>query len=140
LIFRQNKYSTNDTSVAEKTLKDLRQLADKHDDVDFIAVSHSDEQSTDKWVTSVGGNRRIKIIVDSERAIYAQWGLGVSSVWHVLNPWSLWNAFSLGSKEQIWNRPTESGSRWQTAGGFAVDGAGIVKWARGSLSPHTTFS
>jgi len=127
-------------AVAEKTFKDLRQLADEHNDVDFIAVSHSDEQSTDKWVISVGGHRETKVIVDSDREIYAQWGLGVSSAWHVLNPWSLWNVFSLGNKEQIWNRPTESGSRWQTAGSFAIDKDGIVEWARGSSSFHIVFS
>ena len=27
-----------------------------------------------------------------------------------------------------WNRPTESGSRWQTSGSFAVDRNGVVKW------------
>lgn len=29
----------------------------------------------------------------------------------------------------MWNRPTESGSRWQMPGGFAVDGRGVIKWA-----------
>ena len=27
-----------------------------------------------------------------------------------------------------WNRPTESGSRWQTSGSFAVDRNGVVRW------------
>ncbi|PBP28746.1 hypothetical protein BUE80_DR000275, partial [Diplocarpon rosae] len=35
---------------------------------------------------------------------------------------TLWEAYALGKREGIWNRPTESGSRWQTAGSFAVDG------------------
>lgn len=26
------------------------------------------------------------------------------------------------------NRPTESGSRWQKSGSFAVDKTGVVKW------------
>lgn len=34
--------------------------------------------------------------------------------------------YSLGSKEGIWNRPTESGSRWQTSGAYGVDGEGVV--------------
>ena len=37
--------------------------------------------------------------------------------------------FRLGRSEEIWNRPTESGSRWQTAGLFAVDGNGVVRYA-----------
>lgn len=35
----------------------------------------------------------------------------------------------LGRGEGIWNRPTSSGSRWQTAGSFAVDGQGTVRWS-----------
>jgi hypothetical protein len=31
----------------------------------------------------------IDIIVDSDREIYAQWGLGVSSAWYVLSPFTL---------------------------------------------------
>lgn len=34
----------------------------------------------------------------------------------------------LGKREEIWNRPTESGSRWQISGSFAVDGDGRVGW------------
>ena len=38
--------------------------------------------------------------------------------------------YRLGLDEGIWNRPTESGSRWQTAGSFAIDGSGIVRWVQ----------
>lgn len=62
--------------------------------------------------------------------MFARWGLGMSSLWHVLNPWSLWSVYRLGKEEGIWNRPTESGSRWQTAGSFAIDREGNVKWGR----------
>ena len=34
----------------------------------------------------------------------------------------------LGREEGIWNRPTESGSRWQESGAFAVDGEGVIRW------------
>jgi hypothetical protein len=61
--------------------------------------------------------------------LYAKWGLGISSTWHAVNPLTLWNVFSLGKNEGIWNRPTESGSRWQTSGAFAVDRDGTVRWA-----------
>lgn len=36
--------------------------------------------------------------------------------------------YTLGKGEGIWNRPTESGSRWQTAGSWAVDKGGVVRW------------
>lgn len=35
--------------------------------------------------------------------------------------------FRLGREEKIWNRLTESGSRWQMSGSWVVDGEGIVK-------------
>lgn len=69
------------------------------------------------------------MIVDDEREIYAAWGLGVSSLWHVLSPWSLYSVYTLGKQDNIWNRPTESGNRWQRAGSFAVDGDGTVQWS-----------
>jgi len=74
------------------------------------------------------------MIVDDERKLYAEWGLSVSSFWHVLNPWSMYEVVKLGRQEGVWNRPTESGTRWQSAGSFAVDGDGIVKWSRPSGS------
>ena len=72
------------------------------------------------------------MIVDEDRELYARWGLGVSNTWHVLK--SMYSVYTLGRDEKIWNRPTESGNRWQTAGSFAVNGEGIVKWA----SPATS--
>lgn len=36
--------------------------------------------------------------------------------------------YQLGKSEGIWNRPTESGTRWQTSGSWAVDGKGVVRW------------
>jgi hypothetical protein len=38
------------------------------------------------------------------------------------------SAYRLGKDRGIWNRPTESGSRWQAGGNFAVDAEGVVKW------------
>lgn len=70
------------------------------------------------------------MVVDVERETYAQWGLGVSSAWHVLNPWSLYSVYRLGKQEKIWNKPTESGNRWQTSGSFAIDERGVVKWTK----------
>jgi len=115
---------------AEKTFQQLRKCAGEHPEVNFVAVSHSDEDATEKWVIAVGGEWEVTVVVDPEREIYAHFGLGVSSTWHVLNPWSLYSAYKLGKQERIWNRPTESGSRWQMAGSFAVDSKGIIRWER----------
>jgi hypothetical protein len=81
-------------------------------------------------VVSVGGEWSIDIIVDTERQLYSGWGLGVSSAWHVLNPWTMYSVYKLAKDEKIWNKGTESGTRWQTAGSFAVDAEGVVRWAQ----------
>lgn len=70
------------------------------------------------------------VIADPDRDLYAAWGLGTSSTWHALNPWSLYSAYRLGKDEGIWNTPTQSGSRWQTSGAFAVDARGFVRYAQ----------
>jgi AhpC/TSA antioxidant enzyme len=77
----------------------------------------------------VGGLDKVELVVDEGRTLYAAYGLGFSTWWHVLNPWSLAKVFQLGKTENIWNRPTESGSRWQTAGIFAIDETGVVRYA-----------
>ncbi|CZT50526.1 uncharacterized protein RSE6_11532 [Rhynchosporium secalis] len=114
---------------AEKTFLSLRDLAAKDPGKNYIAVSHSSGPATTHWLSSVGGQGKVRVIVDDERELYGKWGLGVSSTWHVLNPWSLYAVWMLGKKENIWNKPTESGSRWQTSGSFAVGKDGLVKWA-----------
>jgi hypothetical protein len=60
--------------------------------------------------------------------MYGAWGLGISSWMHVLSPAGFKALFKLGREKGIWNRPTESGSRWQTGGSWAVDAQGVVKW------------
>jgi hypothetical protein len=120
--------------VAEKVFKKLAELSTTRPEVHYIAVSHSSPEATERWVVQVGGNWDVEVIVDWERELYAQWGLGVSNTWHVLNPLSLYNVIRLGKDEGIWNRPTESGSRWQTGGAFAVDSKGVVKWAKVAAS------
>jgi len=118
--------------VAEKTYLSLRAMALAHPDMDFIAVSHSDQESTDRWLASLPDPSKntqfnLHIVVDAEREAYAAWGLGTSSLWHILG--SVLGASKL-KEDGINVRSTESGSRWQTAGNFAVDGQGIVKWSR----------
>lgn len=82
----------------------------------------------------VGGNWEVQVIVDYERELYAQWGLGISNTWHVLSPLTLYNTFRLGKDENIWNRATESGNRWQIGGAFSLDTTGTVKWAKPAAS------
>ncbi|RFN47192.1 thioredoxin-like fold protein [Fusarium flagelliforme] len=108
----------------------LRHCGYKVPSVHCIAVSHSSEEATDRWLPQVGGTWNIDMVIDEERDLYANWGLGISSTWHAVNPFTMWNVFSLGKNEGIWNRPTESGSRWQTSGAFAVDRDGTVRWAQ----------
>jgi hypothetical protein len=120
-------------TVAEKTFLSLRALAPTHPDIRFIAISHSDQASTDRWLAALPEPSRntqvnLQIIVDAEREVYGAWGLGTSSFWHVLG--SLASASKLNREDGIKVRETESGSRWQTAGNFAVDGQGTVKWSR----------
>lgn len=70
----------------------------------------------------------MSVIVDHERSLYARWGLGASSAWHFLSPWAIWDVVKIAREDGIYNRPTESGSRWQKSGAWAVDGQGYVKW------------
>lgn len=93
-------------------------------------MSHSSTDATERWVPQVGGAWETEIIVDEGRDLYATWGLGVSSAWHMLNPFALYSVYRLGKDQGIWNRPTESGTCWQTSGAFAIDGEGIVRWSR----------
>lgn len=109
-------------------------MAASHENLQCVAVSHSSEEHTQTWLQAVGGPNEqnaangVTVIADPERSIYATWGLGTSGWLHVLHPTALWHAVQLGRQEGIWNRDTESGNRWQTAGQFAVDGNGVVKW------------
>ncbi|KAK6544421.1 hypothetical protein TWF694_001116 [Orbilia ellipsospora] len=115
---------------AEKAFQSFRALSDSHPEIHFIAISHSSQADTDEWVVSVGGTGDVQIIYDPTRTLYAKWGLGFSSYWANIGPVTLWKALKLGQEELIYNRPTKSGYRWQTAGSFAIDGTdGSVRWA-----------
>ncbi|KAJ5776190.1 uncharacterized protein N7511_001201 [Penicillium nucicola] len=119
--------------VAEATFITMRDAATQYPNIDFIAVSHSDQASTEKWLEALGGpgnpsSGSVTVIVDAEREIYAKWGLGVVSWSHLFNPAALWGVLKIGKEKGIWNRPTESGSRWQCSGHWAVDGEGVVLW------------
>jgi hypothetical protein len=98
-----------------------------------VAVSHSDQASTDNWLAALPEPEKnkqpnLEIIVDAERELYGAWGLGISGFWHVLG--SIPSVSKLDKEDGIKVRNTESGNRWQTAGNFAVDKKGVVKWSR----------
>lgn len=121
--------------VAEKTFLELRNSASIHPNINFIAVSHSSAAATWKWQAALPPMTNdsqppsnFKVLVDDEREIFSRWGLGIASFWHVLRPGNLYTLYRLATGEGIKNRPTESGSRWQTSGNFAVDGTGILRW------------
>ncbi|KAI0971734.1 hypothetical protein F4678DRAFT_431710 [Xylaria arbuscula] len=113
---------------AEKSFKALTKLSNDYKGINFVAVSHSSSEATERWVVNVGGNWDVSVVIDEERDLYALFGLGQSSTWHLVSPVSLYKTLQLGREENIWNRPTESGSRWQTAGAFAIDENGLVRW------------
>ncbi|KAF5001639.1 hypothetical protein FGRMN_945 [Fusarium graminum] len=144
-------------AFAQKTFINLRTMANRYGDaLTCIAISHASEQATQKWINLLGGAWSVRVIVDEERAIYAAWGLGTSSMWYVLNP----TTQVQGWKEKGWlgekvagaiqgkeppKKPSSSvsameteeedegplttmGNKWQEAGAFAVDGTGTVIW------------
>ncbi|KAG9190062.1 hypothetical protein G6011_08150 [Alternaria panax] len=117
---------------AEKTFLNMRDIAKAHPDTTFIAVSHSDQGATERWLQALpqpdkNTQPNLHVVVDAQREAYSKWGLGTSSWWHVLG--SIAGTSKL-KQEGISVRSTESGSRWQTAGNFAVDGEGVVRWVR----------
>ena len=69
--------------------------------------------------------------MDESRELYAQWGLSVSTAYHLLNPWTQIQMRKLGTGEGIWARDIgESGNRWQIGGAWAVDERGVVRWGK----------
>ncbi|KAK5112270.1 hypothetical protein LTR62_004431 [Meristemomyces frigidus] len=123
---------------AEKTFLNLRQAAKRHKSVAFTAISHSSAAATQTWLDSLpqagSESANLEVLVDEGLEVYGAWGLGASSYAHVVSPWALYSVWRLGREEGIWNRPTESGSRWQMGGWFGVDGEGVVRWGRAARS------
>ncbi|KAL7947529.1 hypothetical protein V8C42DRAFT_343470 [Trichoderma barbatum] len=75
-------------AFAQKTFLKLRAIANRHAGaITCIAVSHSSERATYKWIDLLGGSWNVQIVIDQERSIYAAWGLGTAnSIWYVLGP------------------------------------------------------
>src|SRR5690242_6084638 len=111
---------------AEATFHRLAPLSQAYPAVGFIAVSHATAAATAGWCAILGGAERVRIVVDTDRTLYAAWGLGLTDARHFLGARSLAAVARLAASG-IRNRHP-SGTRWQTAGTFALDAAGIVRW------------
>ena len=112
---------------AEATLRSLRERASARGaQVTFLAVSHAPEQPTARWLDAIGGTDQVTVVADPDRTAYAAWGLGRSRLGHFAGRRSMLAVARL-ARHGVRNRhPT--GSRWQSAGTFAVDAGGTVRW------------
>jgi hypothetical protein len=111
---------------AEATMRALRERAAKTADVQWVAVSHAPEAATGRWCELVGGAGEVRVASDPSRATYASWGLDRTSLAHFLGRRSL-AAVALLARAGIRNRHPH-GSRWQSAGTFAIDRDGAIRW------------
>ena len=71
---------------AEKTFIRFRETAKTHRDIDFIAVSHSDEDATQTWLKSLPqyGSEPVnmRVVVDDKKEAYAAW-VSICSLWSI---------------------------------------------------------
>ena len=103
---------------AEATLLEMERRALQHSDVRWIAISHGTREASVSWHEKIVSTPRVQLLVDAERTHYAAWGLGTTSAGHFLAFRSLAGAARLAGRG-IRNRHP-SGSRWQSAGSFAL--------------------
>jgi hypothetical protein len=111
---------------AEWTARTLREAAAANPEVDWIAVSHAPTAATARWRDAIGGLDGVSVLIDDGRVHYATWGLGRSSLRHFAGRRSLAEVGRL-ARQGIRNRHP-AGTRWQSAGTFAVDAGGVVRW------------
>jgi hypothetical protein len=111
---------------AEATLRSARALAGEAGDAEIVAVTHSDPGKTAAWCARVGGAGAVRVVADESRGAYAAWGLGRTALRHFAGARSL---RSVARQAAAGVRNTRAhGTRWQSAGTFGVDGAGVVRW------------
>lgn len=111
---------------SENTARMLREAAAANPDVDFVAVSHAPADATARWADAIGGLPDVRVLVDHQRVHYATWGVGRTSLGHFAGRRSLAEVARL-ARQGIRNRHPD-GTRWQSAGTFAVDAGGVVRW------------
>jgi hypothetical protein len=111
---------------AEATMRALRDAAAASPAIAWIAVSHAPSDATDRWCSAIGGPGDVRVVSDPSRQAYARWGLGRTDVSHFLGRRSLRQVAKL-ARNGIRNRHPH-GTRWQSAGTFALDGEATVRW------------
>jgi hypothetical protein len=111
---------------AEATMRSVRAQATSLPGLQWIAISHSPTAATRRWCDAIGGCEGVLVISDPSRQAYAAWGLGRSSLRHFLGRRSL-SAVAALARRGIRNRHP-SGTRWQSAGTFALACGGQVRW------------
>ena len=104
----------------------LREAARRSPEVQWVAVSHAADAATERWCRAIGGADGVRVASDPTRRAYADWGLGRTSLGHFLGRRSLAAAGGL-ARRGIHNRHPH-GTRWQSAGAFALDGQAVVRW------------
>jgi hypothetical protein len=134
-------------AFGEHMLEEFRATAREHPDVQFVAITHGDPDAATAWCESLGLERvtvsnaaaedavdqwcrdpeadNLRVLVDEDRELYAEWGLGLGGLRHLLRPTvvrNLLRALRSGAKDR-----TPSGTRWQRAGMFGVDPDGTVR-------------
>jgi len=117
---------------AERTMQLLRAEAERTPGIQWVAVSHAPEDETERWCTAVGGPGDVTVASDPSRRFYAAWGLGRTSLGHFMGRRSLGAVADL-ARHGVRNRHP-AGTRWQSAGTFALDGQAILRWR--SLPAH----
>jgi hypothetical protein len=111
---------------AEATVRRMTAFAAEHPAIDFIAVTHSQDEPSQRWCNAFGGAGDVRIMSDPSRARYAAWGIGLSDRRHFAGPESL-AALRRLLDDGIHNR-WASGNRWQAAASFAVDSTRVLRW------------
>src|SRR5947209_18808797 len=110
----------------------LREEALRSPGIQWVAISHAPEVQTARWCEAVGGTGTVTVESDPARRCYAAWGLDRTDVTHCMGRRSL-SAVAELARLGVRNRHP-AGTRWQSAGTFAVDREGIVRWR--SLPSH----
>jgi hypothetical protein len=90
-------------------------------------VTHSPPAVTLSWCARVGGCDGLRLVEDESRAVYAAWGLGRTGARHFAGWRSLRAVLRLATEGGIRNSRSD-GTRWQTAGTFALGADGTVRW------------
>jgi hypothetical protein len=117
---------------AEQTMHLLVDAATRTPEVRWIAISHARADATERWCRAIGGADGVLVASDPSRRSYAAWGLPRTSIAHFLGRRSLAAVADL-ARRGVRNRHPH-GTRWQSAGAFALDAQATVRWS--SLPAH----